>query len=218
MFSFSYYPFDTQQCDIKFEIVNSLQNSLNLTYLGYVKKTLSNHFPSEYYLSESTTSYENYLLIFTFMMTRHPSYPIFSIYFPTALMHIIAYGTLWIPVINFQDRGTMSLTTLLVLIAFYSDVLSQLPVTAYLKFLDIWFIFSISYLSTIIFIHLMTSDNADNDTKVHPFNNKKQANRCSLTNPYLLKISRLCLGSGYLIFQFGYWGYLLLVIMNEDGR
>lgn len=50
----------------------------------------------------------------------------------------------------------MSLTTLLVLISLYTETASTLPKTPYLKFIDVWFVFSIVYLSLIITTHLVT--------------------------------------------------------------
>lgn len=50
----------------------------------------------------------------------------------------------------------MSLTTLLVLIALYSDASAALPKTSYIKLIDIWFVFGISFLSLIISVHLAT--------------------------------------------------------------
>lgn len=218
IFSFEHYPFDTQFCDIRFAIVNILQHSLNLTY--YLKKheALVNNFPSEYYLSDTDIFQDDKNLVCSFKMTRHISYPLFSIYLPTALMHVIAYGTLWIPVSNFQDRGTMSLTTLLVLIAFYSDVLSQLPITAYLKLLDIWFIFSIAYLSIIIFFHLITSDTSYvivERPSVDKPKGRKMAWFSRPSNNCIIKYCRLTLGIGYIFFQSVYWGYILVKIYQR---
>lgn len=71
------------------------------------------------------------------------------------------YGTLFLPAARFPERGGMSLTTLLVLIALYSDASAALPKTSYIKFIDIWFVFGISFLSLIIFVHLATCKTDD---------------------------------------------------------
>lgn len=55
----------------------------------------------------------------------------------------------------------MSLTTLLVLIALYSDASAALPKTSYIKLIDIWFVFGISFLSLIISVHLATCKTDD---------------------------------------------------------
>lgn len=68
----------------------------------------------------------------------------------------VRYGTLLLPVESFNERGTMSLTTLLVFISLYTETSNSLPSTAYLKYIDVWFVFSITYLSIIIIVHLAT--------------------------------------------------------------
>lgn len=50
----------------------------------------------------------------------------------------------------------MSLTTLLVFISLYTETSGSLPSTAYLKLIDVWFVFSITYLTLIICVHLAT--------------------------------------------------------------
>ena len=66
------------------------------------------------------------------------------------------YGTLHLPAEFFNERGTMSLTTLLVFISLYTEMSSSLPKTSYVKHIDLWYMFSLTYLSLIITIHLAT--------------------------------------------------------------
>lgn len=169
--------------------------------------------PSEYVMSNSRVYKRRGSITYDFWMTRNFQYPLFSIYFPTTLMHFISYGTLWIPVMDFPDRGTMSLTTLLVLIALYSDVLSQLPVTSYLKFLDVWFIFSITFISLIIFVHLFTS----NTNEVQKFR-FPSSTRWYYSNESVLQKARIFMGIGYFVFLICYWSYLAhaLSARNDD--
>ncbi|KAK3883892.1 hypothetical protein Pcinc_011795 [Petrolisthes cinctipes] len=77
------------------------------------------------------------------------------------------YGTLFLPVESFPERGGMSLTTLLVLISLYTETASTLPKTPYLKLIDIWFVFNIVYLSLIITTHLVACRKPSHPTHKH---------------------------------------------------
>lgn len=76
------------------------------------------------------------------------------------------YWSLFLPVDKFNERGTMSLTTLLVLISLYTETSSSLPSTAYLKHIDVWFVFNICFLTLIIGIHLATCSSVGEGTRV----------------------------------------------------
>ncbi|RXG65578.1 Gamma-aminobutyric acid receptor subunit beta, partial [Armadillidium vulgare] len=101
-------------------------------------------------------NYSNYFNV-TLEFSRRTDYILFTTYLPTWLLLSIGYGTLLLPVEAFPERGSMSLTTLLVLISLYAESSSALPKTTYLKSIDEWFVFCISYLWLVIAIHLATS-------------------------------------------------------------
>lgn len=50
----------------------------------------------------------------------------------------------------------MSLTTMLVFMSLYTETSSSLPSTAYLKHIDVWFVFNLTFLTLIIGLHLAT--------------------------------------------------------------
>ncbi|XP_066975225.1 ligand-gated ion channel 50-like [Macrobrachium rosenbergii] len=89
-------------------------------------------------------------------LVQRPENHIWIVYIPTTFLIGIGYGTLFLPVDRFAERGGMSLTTLLVLISLYTDASSRLPETTYLKLMDVWFVFTIFFLSLIITVHLIT--------------------------------------------------------------
>lgn len=64
----------------------------------------------------------------------------------------------------------VSLTTLLVLYTLFSNISSALPVTAYVKMIDMWFFSSISLLFLITMIHVLTEylGERQRKIKVHP--------------------------------------------------
>lgn len=56
--------------------------------------------------------------------------------------------------LNTQVRLVVSLTTLLVLYTFFNQTSSSLPVTAYVKMVDVWFFFCTILLFVIIMAHI----------------------------------------------------------------
>ncbi|KAK3894787.1 hypothetical protein Pcinc_001509 [Petrolisthes cinctipes] len=103
----------------------------------------------------------------TLGLERRSEYHVWATYLPTALLLDIGYGTLFLPVESFPERGGMSLTTLLVLISLYTETASTLPKTPYLKLINIWFVFNIVYLSLIITTHLVACRTPSHPTHQH---------------------------------------------------
>lgn len=99
----------------------------------------------------------NHIAQVSFQLARRIDHELWATYVPTSLLLGICYGTLFIPLENFSDRGTISLTTMLVLISLYTDSQSNLPATSYNKHIDLWYLFIIFYMSLIIAVHLATS-------------------------------------------------------------
>ena len=112
------YPFDQQICQVTFEMRNVPLIELQLEKAENYGKT-SIDAPPEYEITTlgTTTNASGPSFKVKFLVKRYSSFHIFSKYLPTTLLNFIGYRTLSIPVTNFQDRGTMSLTTLLVLIS-----------------------------------------------------------------------------------------------------
>ena len=140
------------------EVENTQGNTIHLNAMYSINKKLT-YGESEYTLGEISQqkAFDNKMYI-SFTFYRTVPFHVVSSYLPTFLLHWISYGTMFIRYDNFQDRGSMSLTTLLVLISLYSETITLLPVTSYIKFIKIWYLFSISYLSGIIAVHLITND------------------------------------------------------------
>ena len=205
-FYLEWYPFDSQNCFISLEIANAPKDSTEILttrrklVMDFTKQTFggqTEYIVSNYYRRSSQNSFN-----VSFELQREVSYHIFSTYLPIFLLHGIGYGTMFIRFDNFQDRGTMSLTTLLVLIALYTDTMSSLPVTSYVKLIDVWFIFSVIFLSSIIAVHLIT-----NDTTTKVIQLKKSYKVCFYRNiQHIFKLARIILGACYIIFFAMYVG------------
>ncbi|KAK3870049.1 hypothetical protein Pcinc_024681 [Petrolisthes cinctipes] len=64
-------------------------------------------------------------------------------YVPTTLLLIITYLTFYFALDEFTDRIMVSLTALMVMAALFLQTNQSMPRTAYLKVVDIWFLFCI---------------------------------------------------------------------------
>lgn len=152
------FPWDVQVCTFNISITNVNENNLNFSQASKVKIS-EIHALEEYILNYVSGAIENSSNTYSISIKferRYQQY-ICDTYLPSALLLAIGYGTLFLPVEPFNDRGTMSLTTLLVLVALYTDSRSELPGTAYSTHSDIWYIFSMVFLGSITTTHLLTS-------------------------------------------------------------
>ncbi|XP_071538213.1 uncharacterized protein [Panulirus ornatus] len=75
---------------------------------------------------------------------------VFSTYLPTLIIVVIDYLVFYFPLENFNERIMVGLTGLLVEATFFSQVSSSIPRTAYLKLVDIWFVFCIVSLFLVV--------------------------------------------------------------------
>lgn len=152
------FPWDIQVCAFNVSITNVQKNNSDFTLASRVKN-LQSHALEEYILDDVSGAAVNKSNTYTVSLKLERRYQqyICDTYLPSALLLAIGYGTLFLPVEPFNDRGTMSLTTLLVLVALYTDSRSELPGTAYSTHSDIWYIFSMVYLGSITAMHLFTA-------------------------------------------------------------
>ncbi|XP_066956103.1 uncharacterized protein [Macrobrachium rosenbergii] len=209
------YPFDRQRCSINMEITNVPEEVL--TYEVGIESSgmlRARDMQRDYFLGNMDLRIKNgsRLVSATFQLIRCPNYQLFTIYLPTIFLHGIGYGTLSISAQDFQDRGAMSLTTMLVLVSLYSEVQSDLPSTAFMKYIDFWFIFSIFFLTLIIVVHLLTNDNSTSLVHQGPVYSGRSKKVFETSwkerlrdNKWVLWLARRVLGIGYLVFQAVYW-------------
>ncbi|XP_068220072.1 uncharacterized protein [Palaemon carinicauda] len=154
------FPFDIQTCTVKMQMphIKAIEAGLiakNVTFTG-VRKLLQYHLDNETIhnttckddTEDTGTSCITILLTFSNLST----YFLSSTYLPTFIVTAIGYMTFYFPVDDFSDRFIVSLTGLLVEAAFFMQTSSSIPQTAYIKMIDIWFMFCIVY-----FFLLMTS-------------------------------------------------------------
>ena len=87
----------------------------------------------------------------------------------------------------------VSLTTLLVLYTLFSNTSDSLPVTAYVKMIDMWFFSSISLLFFITMVHVLTEYLTDRQEvfKVHPISRNNSPRQSKVTAERLIIVVRV---------------------------
>ncbi|XP_037800417.1 glycine receptor subunit beta-type 4-like [Penaeus monodon] len=73
-----------------------------------------------------------------------------STYIPTFIIVVIGYIVFFFPVEDFNERIMVALTALLVEAAFFTQMSASIPQTAYLKLVDIWFVYCITSLFLVV--------------------------------------------------------------------
>ncbi|XP_071514644.1 gamma-aminobutyric acid receptor subunit beta-1-like [Panulirus ornatus] len=156
-FQLRWYPWDDPHCFLNLKVTNV--PSFGLLVDGTSTVTMRPELLEEYEVVEcrlQETPHPTNNLTLLVHLTRRYQYHLWTTFLPTSLLAAIGYGTLLLPLEAFAERGSMSLTTLLMFIALYTETNSSLPSTAYLKHIDVWFVFSLIFLTLVINVHLMT--------------------------------------------------------------
>lgn len=156
-FNLQLFPWDVQTCLFYVAVTNIEYTNVDLS--GSSIGTYNTHLHLEEYSLTNLTLCEDKELgsmVVTIVLKRRSVQYLWDSYLPTFLLLAIGYSTLFLPVAPFNDRGTMSLTALLVLVALFTDSLAALPGTSYNTHIDTWYIFSMAYLALIIATHVIT--------------------------------------------------------------
>ena len=90
-------------------------------------------------------------------MTRIPTNQFLSTFFPSVILWLFGYSTLFIEPteVGFNNRFMGSGTALLVIATLITAVKSDLPKTSYMKFIDIWFLWHVVSVFAIIVYHII---------------------------------------------------------------
>ena len=92
---------------------------------------------------------------FTISMSRISTNQLLTTFFPTFLLWLFGYSTLFIDVEQPGDRYVGSGTALLVIATLLNSINSILHKTSYLKLIDLWFVWHILNISAIITFHIV---------------------------------------------------------------
>ena len=177
------FPFDRQECTLIMKTNQHRYNKIrfidsgNTTYSG---EPIVDQFWIGNIQSKATYSNESTKFKVIIPMNRIPINQFLNTFFPTVILWLFGYSTLFIkPNDNgFDNRFMGSGTALLVIATLITSVKSDLPKTAYMKFIDIWFLWHVMFVFTIIVYHIvldlirkkLDSQN-ENDDKVVAYEN-----------------------------------------------
>ena len=85
---------------------------------------------------------------------------VISTYFPTCLLWLLSYFTMFIDTANFNNRFMGSVTFLLVLVSLRGAIVNRLPKTSHFMYIDLWFLWYITNLFLIIANHIIVDRDA----------------------------------------------------------
>ena len=97
---------------------------------------------------------------------------IITAFFPSCLLWLLAYFTLFIKLEDFNERIMVSVTVLLVLAALLSSINASLPDTSYFKYIDLWFLWYTLNIFSITVFHVILKE-IDVDTTGEFYTRKK---------------------------------------------
>ncbi|XP_071540379.1 uncharacterized protein [Panulirus ornatus] len=218
-FDVFYYPFDKQKCSILIQLssvrqdnVTFYQEGTSVEYMGFEELPLFvvNNFAVEVtHRGDNQTRYS--VLSVEFELSRRWTVIMMNLYFPTNMLLATGYATLFLNVADQGDRLTLSLTTLLVLYTLFNNSSASLPVTAYVKMIDMWFLYCISLLFFIIVCHVVVKMKVN---QVYPVGSEPTGGLAKLLRQgspeRILKSVRVFVVPSFvIIFNSVYWAALL---------
>ncbi|XP_053647998.2 uncharacterized protein [Cherax quadricarinatus] len=148
------FPFDTQTCKLGVVLLGLTKDYITLvpegpgiTYVGK-RKLLQYYLKDEAMLPHDEANYSGQVVKLTFQNLS--TFYITSTYVPTFIIVVIGYLVFYFPVDDFNERIMVALTALLVEAAFFTQTSSNIPQTAYLKLVDIWYVYCIISLFLVV--------------------------------------------------------------------
>lgn len=125
----SYFPFDTQTCELKFVAWSYTKSDVNLD-IGTKGILLDEYIPNSQWDIMSTTTKETNTIdssvIFSVTMKRKSSFYVLNIILPVILLTILNCFTFMLPVVS-GERAGYGITVFLSLAVFLTIVASELP-------------------------------------------------------------------------------------------
>ncbi|XP_065212738.1 glycine receptor subunit alphaZ1-like [Planococcus citri] len=147
---FSYYPHDTQECDMRMEslmyttkeLVLGWDAKIPITFLTKNSKIVTPQFRSVHNETQICTipyltgSYSCIRAVF--YLRRSLGYHLIHTYFPSGLIVVLSWVTFWIKIKDIMPRIGLGVTTLLTMATLSSQSQASLPPVSYRKAIDIW--------------------------------------------------------------------------------
>ncbi|CAL4071076.1 unnamed protein product [Meganyctiphanes norvegica] len=156
-FDLAGYPFDTQTCSMELTMLSASSNLVTFDEVQSTVTFVGRTSLVEYIVKGVNITVNNTLdysvMYVTVYLSRLSGFIMLTVYTPSAMLLVISYLTLFFRVELFQDRIMATITALLVTATIFSQAASSLPKTSYVKMLDVWLLFCIMLMVTIVFLH-----------------------------------------------------------------
>lgn len=172
------YPFDTQICEMLFQINGIPKQYLKLgvqtpmgcatcdgaTYLGnrqLVEYVIGDSLMDEMLNDTDDTGKVRVMTVFKRKWTYH----FWTVFFQSIVLLIVAYMTFYFKMSNFQDRIMIAITTMMVVATIQSSVGKMIPKTAYYKMIDAWLLYTFNIIIIIMIVHTIMDAFIPRDSK-----------------------------------------------------
>ena len=160
LFDVTKFPLDHQTCLLIMNMPQQQSNEItfvspnNVTYKG---TWIVDQFSIENIRSRVNNTNESTKFIISIEMTRLFTNQLINSFFPTFILWFFGYSTLFIDPTehDFSNRFMGAGTSLLVIVTLLSAIKGDLPKTAYIKQIDIWFLWHVVSLLAIIVYHIL---------------------------------------------------------------
>ena len=159
------YPFGIQHCllkiwiadvswtDIKFNTRLARNSNITEKKVEFYGKSRT---LGEYYLLDSVVRLGEYdsSIIIELTLRGLYGFHLLNSFTPSLLIYLICYATLFFPVHDFNERVMVSLTSLLVLTALFTQASNASVRTSYFKFLDIWYVVLTTFCFLVVMVNI----------------------------------------------------------------
>ena len=154
------FPFDGQRCPLIMRINQRRSKKLRFIDEGntiYSGKKIIDQFSIEKIYRKATYSNKSTEFKVIIQMGRIPTNQMLTAFFPTVILWMFGYSTLLIDPTEtgFGNRFAGSGTAVLVIATLITAVKSDLPKTAYMKLIDIWFLWHVLSVFLVIVCHIV---------------------------------------------------------------
>ena len=139
VFGLQNYPFDQQECSI--DIITS---SFDALFLNLTSQNLSMEQEPEmtlYRLTNYSLDNDKEKVKMSLTLKRKVLSELLSTYLPSLLLLMITFATTFFKPTYFEAALTVNLTNMLVMTTIFTSMIEKLPLTSYVKMIDIWLIF-----------------------------------------------------------------------------
>ena len=137
------FPFDRQHCDFTMYLIVKQNSTIHLKrdseWIKYNGPKTIDQFTIEMITSKTGLDVGQTWFIYRISMQGNYMSQVISTFFPTCLLWLLAYFTIFIYIDNFNNRFMGSVTFLLVLVSLHGSIVNGLPKTTYFKYIDFSF-------------------------------------------------------------------------------